>query len=339
MAAIASTDNSNVLEVHNLKTRFHTQDGTIHAVNGVSFKLKEGELLGIVGESGCGKSVTVMSLLKLIPMPPGDIADGSAFFQDRDLIAMGPDDIRQVRGYKIGFIFQDPMTSLNPVLTIGRQIIEPLRTHLGISKKEAEEKAVKLLELIGISKAETRLNDYPYQFSGGMRQRVMIAIALSCSPKILIADEPTTALDVTIQAQIIDLVKQLREEIGMSIIWITHDLGVVAGIADRVMVMYAGYIIERAPVKTLYSQPKHPYTLGLLGSLPRIEERSVDRLTNIEGQPPNLYREPTACPFAPRCPYVFDRCLEENPPIIPINDSHELACWWDVDNGAPRNGR
>ncbi len=339
MAAKASMGTNNVLEVNNLKTRFHTQDGTVHAVNGVSFNLKEGELLGIVGESGCGKSVTVMSLLKLIPIPPGEIASGEAIFQDEDLIAMTPDQIRKVRGYKIGFIFQDPMTSLNPVLTIGQQITEPLRVHLGMNKKEAEKTAVKLLQLIGIPKAESRLDDYPHQFSGGMRQRVMIAIALSCTPKILIADEPTTALDVTIQAQIIDLVKELRKEFGMSIIWITHDLGVVAGLADRVIVMYGGYIVEQSPVKELYGDPKHPYTQGLLGSLPRLEERSVDRLTNIQGQPPNLLREPTSCPFAPRCPYVFERCVNENPTLLPVTSNHEVACWWNVEAGEPRNDR
>jgi oligopeptide transport system ATP-binding protein len=336
MASITSKDLSNVLEVYNLKTRFHTQDGTVHAVNGVSFNLKEGELLGIVGESGCGKSVTVMSLLKLIPMPPGDIVDGKANFQGQDLISMGPDDIRRVRGHKIGFIFQDPMTSLNPVLTIGQQIMEPLRAHLGMSHAEAKESVVRLLQLIGIPRAESRLDDYPHQFSGGMRQRVMIAIALSCNPKILIADEPTTALDVTIQAQIIDLVKQLRKEFNMSIIWITHDLGVIAGIADRVIVMYGGYIVEKANVKDLYRDPQHPYTQGLLGSLPRLEERIVDRLINIKGQPPNLMSEPNSCPFAPRCPHVFERCVQANPTLLPVDHEHEVACWWDVSNGVPR---
>jgi oligopeptide/dipeptide ABC transporter ATP-binding protein len=339
MAATTSQNGSKILEVNNLKTHFHTQDGTVFAVNGVSFDLHEGELLGIVGESGCGKSVTMMSLLKLIPIPPGEIADGEAFFEEHDLISMDSDDIRKIRGYKIGFIFQDPMTSLNPVLTIGHQITEPLRTHLGLSKSEAEENAVKILELIGIPSAGERLNDYPHQFSGGMRQRVMIAIALACYPKILIADEPTTALDVTIQAQIIDLVKELRKELGMSIIWITHDLGVIAGLADRVMVMYGGYIVEEAPVKTLYESPKHPYTQGLLGSLPRLEERSVERLTNIKGQPPNLLSEPKSCPFSPRCPFVFEKCVEHNPLLLSIDENHKVACWWDIENGAPRNGR
>jgi oligopeptide transport system ATP-binding protein len=337
MAATTSQKGSKILEVHNLKTRFHTQDGTVYAVNGISFDLYEGELLGIVGESGCGKSVTMMSLLKLIPIPPGEIADGEAIFEEHNLISMSPEELRHIRGYKIGFIFQDPMTSLNPVLTIGHQIIEPLQAHLGLSKAEADKTAVKILELIGIPKAKKRLNDYPHQFSGGMRQRVMIAIALSCYPKILIADEPTTALDVTIQAQIIDLVKELRKELGMSIIWITHDLGVIAGLADRVVVMYGGYIVEEALVRDLYENPQHPYTQGLLGSLPRLDERSVERLTNIKGQPPNLLSEPTSCPFAPRCPYVFEKCVNENPMLTYSGENHKVACWWDIKDGAPRH--
>jgi len=337
MTATAVRDKPSVLTVENLKTRFHTQDGTVFAVNGVSFDLKEGELLGIVGESGCGKSVTVMSLLKLIKIPPGEVAEGKAIFQGRDLLAMKSSDLQNVRGHQIGFIFQDPMTSLNPVMTIGQQIMEPIRTHLGKSSAEARNSAIELLRIIGIPRAEDRLSDYPHQFSGGMRQRVMIAIALSCWPQILIADEPTTALDVTIQAQILDLVKNLRQELHMSIIWITHDLGVVAGIADRVMVMYGGYIVERAPVKVLYRRPIHPYTKGLLGSLPRLEERTVDRLINIKGQPPNLMNEPTSCPFAPRCTYVFERCVAENPKLVFVDDQHEVACWWDVENGVPRD--
>ena len=336
MAATADKEKPTVLKVENLKTRFHTQDGTIHAVNGVSFDLKEGELLGIVGESGCGKSVTVMSLSRLIPIPPGEIVQGKAIFQDRDLLSMKISDVRHVRGHQIGFIFQDPMTSLNPVMTIGQQIMEPIRAHLGESSEEARKSAIEILNMIGIPQAEARLSDYPHQFSGGMRQRVMIAIALSCWPQILIADEPTTALDVTIQAQILDFIKNLRQELHMSIIWITHDLGIVAGIADRVMVMYGGYIVERAPVKTLYRTPLHPYTRGLLGSIPRLEERTVERLTNIKGQPLNLLSEPTSCPFAPRCPFVFERCLEENPGLIRVDGQHEVACWWDVENGTRR---
>jgi peptide/nickel transport system ATP-binding protein/oligopeptide transport system ATP-binding protein len=231
------------------------------------------------------------------------------------------------------------MTSLNPVLTNGRQIMEPLRVHLGMSRDAANKRAVELLELVGIPMAASRLRDYPHQFSGGMRQRVMIAIALACSPQILIADEPTTALDVTIQAQIIDLVKHLRAELCMSIIWITHDLGVVAGIADRVMVMYGGLVVEQAPVRELYGNPQHPYTQGLLGSLPRLEGRQSERLTNIKGQPPTLLSEPQSCPFAPRCPYVYERCLKENPTLFPITDVQEAACWWDTEKGTPRYDR
>ena len=325
-----------VLEVNNLKTHFHTQDGTVHAVNGVSFYLEEGELLGVVGESGSGKSVTMMSLLQLIPMPPGKITAGQAIFGDNDLLHISSDEMRQVRGGQIGFIFQDPMTSLNPVLTIGKQLTEALETHLGMTKEIARQRAVELLQLVGIPMAESRLNDFPHQFSGGMRQRVMIAIALSCNPQLLIADEPTTALDVTIQAQIIALIQRLREELGMAIIWITHDLGVVAGIADRVMVMYGGFIVERADVVSLYRSPQHPYTRGLLGSLPRVDTDRAERLTNIKGQPPNLLAEPKSCPFAPRCPYAYERCLQENPQLLSINNKQEVACWWDIDQARPR---
>jgi len=328
-------DNQAALEVNNLKTRFHTRDCTIFAVNGVSFTLKKGELLGIVGESGCGKSVTVKSLLGLIPMPPGKITSGSAIFEGKDLISLEKDEIRQIRGNKIGFIFQDPMSSLNPVLTIGHQIMEPMETHLGLSSKEAKKKTIELLHLIGFPKAESRLSDYPHQFSGGMRQRVMIAIALSCNPQVLIADEPTTALDVTIQTQIVDLIKTLRKEFNMSIIWITHNLGLIAGIADRVMVMYGGSIIERAPVLQIYSDPRHPYTQGLLGSLPRLGNRKAERLTNIKGQPPSLTCKPFGCPFAPRCSYAFKKCWEENPVLHPVNTSHDVACWWDIKKGDP----
>jgi oligopeptide/dipeptide ABC transporter ATP-binding protein len=331
-----SVDSPKVLDVADLHTRFYTQDGIVHAVNGVSFSLNEGEMLGIVGESGSGKSVTMMSLLKLIPMPPGEISSGTAMFNERDLLAMEGNEIRRVRGGQIGFIFQDPMTSLNPVLSVGRQLAEPLRTHLDMSREEANRRAVELLELVGIPNAERRLNEYPHQFSGGMRQRVMIAIALACSPQLLIADEPTTALDVTIQAQIIDIVKRLRRELGMSIIWITHDLGVVAGLADRVFVMYGGLIVEKAKVKDLYGDPQHPYTHGLLGSLPRLDEQRASRLTNIKGQPPDLLMPITGCPFLPRCPYAFERCQEENPMLIPVAGEHEVACWWDIKRGEPR---
>lgn len=326
-----------LLEVDNLTTRFNTQDGTVHAVNGVSFTLHEGELLGVVGESGSGKSVTMMSLLQLIPMPPGEIVDGEAMFGDSDLIAMTTDEIRDVRGSQIGFIFQDPMTSLNPVLTIGKQITEPLVIHKNMSQAEANERAVELMELVGIPMAEARLRDYPHQFSGGMRQRVMIAIALACSPPVLIADEPTTALDVTIQAQIIELVKDLREKIGMAVVWITHDLGVVAGVADRVMVMYGGQVVERSEVDSLYEKPLHPYTQGLLHSLPRLDQRGQD-LVSIPGRPPNLTSSPTSCSFAPRCQFAYKRCLTENPVLQEVRSGHEVACWWDVETGGPRYG-
>jgi oligopeptide transport system ATP-binding protein len=328
-----------VLEVKDLVTRFHTQDGVVHAVNGVSFTLNESETLGVVGESGCGKSVTMMSLLQLIPTPPGKIVSGEANFLGNDLLKMSRDEIRAVRGAQIGMVFQDPMTSLNPVLTIGRQLTEPLELHMGMSREQARERAVELLRLVGIPSAEGRLEDYPHQFSGGMRQRVMIAMALACTPQILIADEPTTALDVTIQAQIIDLVKRLRQELGTAIIWITHDLGIIAGIAHRVMVMYAGFIVERAPVKELYANPQHPYTRGLIGSLPRVDDEQARRLVNIEGLPPDLLDKPVGCQFAPRCPYAYDRCRTEIPELRPVEVGHEVACWWDIDRRKPRYDR
>ncbi|MBF8281686.1 MAG: putative ABC transporter ATP-binding protein [Anaerolineales bacterium] len=330
---------STVLEVKDLVTRFHTHEGTVHAVNGVSFHLDEGETLGVVGESGCGKSVTMLSLLRLIPVPPGKIEQGEALFLGNDLLKMDPEEIRSVRGAQIGMVFQDPMTSLNPVLTIGKQLMEPIQLHQGRTREQAKARAVELLELVGIPSAESRLDDYPHQFSGGMRQRVMIAMALACSPQILIADEPTTALDVTIQAQIIELVKRLQRVLGMAIIWITNDLGIVAGLANRVMVMYAGFVVERAPVKDLYARPLHPYTRGLLGSLPRVDEERNERLVNIEGLPPDLLAAPRSCPFAPRCPYVYDRCRAENPALEVVEKGHAVACWWDVEQGKPRYDR
>jgi oligopeptide transport system ATP-binding protein len=324
-----------ILKVEDLATRFHTPDGTIFAVNGVSFNLKEGETLGVVGESGCGKSVTMLSLLQLIPTPPGEIAAGKAYFHDNDLLMLKPDEIRGVRGSQIGMVFQDPMTSLNPVLTIGRQVSEPLILHLKMNKKEADDRVIELLRLVGIPEAEKRLNQYPHQFSGGMRQRVMIAMALACNPQILIADEPTTALDVTIQAQIIELVKRLRDELGMSIIWITHDLGIIAGLAHRVMVMYGGFIVEEADVKELYANPQHPYTVGLLNSLPRMDSKERHKLQDIPGLPPVLLEMPKSCPFAPRCPYVFDKCVQ-NPPLLEVGLNHRSACWWDIQEGRAR---
>jgi oligopeptide transport system ATP-binding protein len=328
---------SKLLEVKGLETRFFTQDGVVHAVNGISYYVDEGETLAIVGESGCGKSVGVMSLLRLIPIPPGKITGGEVWFESKDLLRMTDDEIRQVRGNRIAMIFQDPMTSLNPVLTIGFQISEALTLHMGMDKAAARKRTVELLELVGIPKAADRLDDYPHQFSGGMRQRVMIAMGLSCNPQLLIADEPTTALDVTIQAQITDLVKRLRDEIGMAIIWITHDLGVVAGLADRMIVMYAGFIVEEAAVKELYGNPRHPYTVGLLGSLPRLDVGRSHRLTSIEGLPPDLIDLPAGCPFYARCKYRIDRCISENPPLAPVAPGHKIACWVDVRTGEGRS--
>lgn len=323
-----------MMEVKNLVTRFHTQEGTVYAVNGVSYKLHEGETLGVVGESGSGKSVHVLSIMGLIPSPPGRIESGEVLFRGRDLLKLTPEEMRAVRGAEIAMVFQDPMTSLNPVLTIGTQITEALKLHLGMSDKEANERAASLLTMVGIPDAAKRLNNYPHQFSGGMRQRAMIAMALSCNPKLLIADEPTTALDVTIQAQILDLVRRLRDEIGMAMIWITHDLGIVAGLADTVQVMYGGRVVERGSSKEVFKDTRHPYTLGLLKSLPRHDKRSGgEKLIQIEGSPPDMRKEPKGCPFAPRCTYRIDRCTEEMPPLEPGPESspeHLKACWVDV---------
>jgi oligopeptide transport system ATP-binding protein len=326
---------ANLLDVQGLETQFRTPDGIVRAVNGVSLTLNEGETLGIVGESGCGKTVTVLSILRLIAIPPGKIVAGKANFRGQDLLQMSNEDIRQIRGAQISMIFQDPMTSLNPVLTIERQLTEPLLLHLGMNKGQARNRAVELLGIVGIPNARERLRDYPHQFSGGMRQRVMIAMALACDPQILIADEPTTALDVTIQAQIVELVKRLRDELGMAIIWITHDLGIIAGLAQRVMVMYGGLVIEEAPVRELYANPSHPYTLGLLGSLPRVDEER-ERLVSIEGVPPILYQKPTGCPFAPRCKWAMEHCWKENPILETIGPDHRMACWVDTKTGRAR---
>ena len=275
----------------------------------------------------------MLSLLRLIQMPPGHITAGEAFFDGQDLLKMTHEDIRHVRGSRIGFVFQDPMTSLNPVLTIGTQLEEPLLLHLGMNKHQARDRATELLSLVGIPNARERLPDFPHQFSGGMRQRMMIAMALACGPQILIADEPTTALDVTIQAQIIELVKKLRDELGMAIIWITHDLGVIAGLARRVFVMYAGCIIETALVEDLYTHPTHPYTIGLLGSLPRLDSHTHQKLYSIEGLPPILYEKPNSCPFSPRCRWSIERCRRENPALKEISPGHLVACWADILDG------
>jgi oligopeptide transport system ATP-binding protein len=328
------------MEVKDLTTRFHTQEGTVYAVNGINYTLNEGETLGIVGESGSGKSVQSLSILRLIPSPPGEIESGVVNFRGRDLLKISEEEMRQVRGAEIAMIFQDPMTSLNPVLTIGYQITEALQLHLGMNQTQARERAVELLTLVGIPLAEKRLDDYPHQFSGGMRQRAMIAMALSCNPQLLIADEPTTALDVTIQAQIVELVKRLRDKIGMAIIWITHDLGVISGMADTIQVMYAGYIVERGPVSEIFRDTRHPYTLGLRQSLPRIDRRG-ERLVPIEGAPPDMRKKPVGCPFVPRCPYRIDICSVEMPPLVPVEGGtadHIAACHVDVRKGVPERG-
>lgn len=316
-----------VLDVRNLKTVFKTRNGEVHAVNDVSFSLEPGELLGVVGESGSGKSVTMMSLLGLLPSPPADVRGGQVHFEGMDLLDVPFETLRSVRGGKIGFIFQDPMTSLNPVFKVGMQIMEPLRKHMGLDKKAARIRARELLELVGIPDADARLDDYPHQFSGGMRQRVMIAIALACDPKVLIADEPTTALDVTIQAQILELMQELRTKLGMAVIWITHDLGVIAGIADRVMVMYGGQVVEHAPVQELFQNPQHPYTKALLTTIPKVSGDRAKRLTIIEGQPPIMGAAPAACPFMDRCPVAIPVCARKNPTRFEVNDGHDAACF------------
>lgn len=323
-----------ILEVENLVVKFNTLEGTVNAVNGVSFAAEAGKTLGIVGESGCGKSVSVLSIMGLIPDPPGKIETGRIQFQGKDLLALDTKAMEKVRGARIGMVFQDPMTSLNPVLTIGSQISEAMILHQGISREEARRKSLELLSLMGIPNPEERFDDFPHQFSGGMRQRVMIAMALSCSPDILIADEPTTALDVTIQAQILELTKRLQYELGMGIIWITHDLGVIAELADRVVVMYAGYVVEEADVFDLYKHPRHPYTLALLDSLPSVDRsRAHERLATIPGSPPDGIAIFAGCPLAPRCRFAVDRCLHENPGLEWVGSEHKAACWVDTKTG------
>lgn len=329
------TDHPVILQVRDLTTRFYTDDGTVYAVNGISYDLHEGETLGIVGESGCGKSVHALSIMGLIPNPPGEVVDGTATFQNQDLLSLSPEEMRAIRGSRIAMIFQDPMTSLNPVLTIGLQITEALTLHLGMTQQQAKDRAVELLKMVGIPGAEQRVQSYPHEFSGGMRQRAMIAMALACNPQILIADEPTTALDVTIQAQILDLVKRLRAKLGMAMIWITHDLGIIAGLADRVIVMYAGYIVETASVQDLFADPRHPYTVGLLASLPRVDKKINERLIPIAGRPPDLIGLPRGCPFAPRCTYVLDKCWTQNPALRGVGERHEIACWVEIQEVIP----
>ncbi len=318
---------SPLLNVRDLETRFFTPDGMVHAVNGISYGINPGETIGIVGESGSGKSISVLSILRLIPSPPGKITRGEILFEGRDLLKMDEKTLRQIRGNQIAMIFQDPMTSLNPVLTIGKQITESLQLHLGLTQKQAKHHAIELLKQVGIPDAKRRISQYPHQFSGGMRQRVMIAMGLACQPKLLIADEPTTALDVTIQAQVVALIKTLRQDRGMAVIWITHDLALLAGLADRILVMYAGQIIEQATVNQLYQNPSHPYTIGLLESLPRLDRDRQQTLPTIEGIPPDLINYPKGCPFAPRCSVAIDHCFEANPSLETIEHQHEVACW------------
>jgi oligopeptide transport system ATP-binding protein len=318
-----------LLSVQNLRTHFRVRDGIVRAVDGVSYAIERGKTLGLVGESGCGKSVSALSVMRLI-RAPGDIVGGEVMWQDRDLRGLSDREMRRVRGDEISMIFQEPMTALNPVFNTGNQIGEVLREHRDFSRKQRYERTIEVLRLVGIPQPEQRVKAYPHELSGGMRQRVMIAMGLSCNPQLLIADEPTTALDVTIQAQIIDLVDRLRKELGMAIIWITHDLGVVAGMAERVIVMYSGFIIEAATVNDLYAQPHHPYTLGLLRSIPRLDEAHKERLVPIDGLPPDLLDEPSHCPFAPRCEFVIEKCWQENPPLETVADDHLSACWRDI---------
>jgi len=320
-------ENRPLLEVNNLEVAFFTKDGVVRAVNGISYAVEEGDILGVVGESGCGKSVSMMSMLRLLPEPPARIMGGQALLNGRDLLRMKSAEINRVRGAEIAIVFQDPMTSLNPVMTIGDQIAESMQVNLGLSHHQAIQKTIQLLERVGIPKPADRVKDYPHQFSGGMRQRVMIAIAISCQPKLLIADEPSTALDVTIQAQIVDLVKQLQKELDMAVIWITHDLGVIARLAKRVNVMYAGYIVEMGPIISVFKRPAHPYTIGLLGSLPGKQVATDQDLIYIEGAPPDMIRLPKGCPFELRCPYRSDVCSDEHPPLASVGKDHQAACW------------
>ena len=327
-----------LLEIKDLKTRFYTDEGVVQAVNGISYGMEEGGILGVVGESGCGKSVHALSIMRLIPDPPGKIDSGEIWFYGRDLLELSENEMRSIRGSQIAMVFQDPMTSLNPVYTVGDQINEALKLHQGMDDKQATERATELLTMVGIPEAKQRVDDYPHQFSGGMRQRAMIAMALSCNPKLLIADEPTTALDVTIQAQIVDLVKRLQENLGMAIMWITHDLGVVAELAQKVNVMYAGYIVERGNVREIFKRTRHPYTIGLLGSLPRIDDPPGTKLSSIPGLPPDLLALPPGCPFVARCTYAIDHCHEEMPPLEEVDGSdHIVACWrWqDIEGRMP----
>jgi oligopeptide transport system ATP-binding protein len=332
-----------LLEVRDLQTWFFTREGVVRAVDGVSFDIRGGEALGVVGESGCGKSVTASSLMRLIPQPPGKIVAGSIMLDEDgnkiDLVTADDDEMRRIRGRTISMIFQDPMTSLNPVLTIGYQMMEPLKIHFGMDHTAARNRTIELLAAVGIPAAAARLNDYPHHFSGGMRQRVMVAMALACNPKLLIADEPTTALDVTVQAQLLDLIRSLCQDTGAAVMIITHDLGVVADLCDRVQVMYAGQIIEAGTADEIFDDPQHPYTVGLMQSVPRLGANVRNRLTPIEGMPPDLIQPPAGCRFAPRCPHAFEKCIEP-PPRVHLGGEHFSACWLAVEEiGVPATAK
>lgn len=320
-----------ILDVKNLQTHFKTDSGVVKAVDGVSFKVRRGETLGIVGESGSGKSVSNLSVMRLIPSPPGKIVGGEVIYNGEDLLKKPLKEMRDIRGNKISMIFQDPMTSLNPFLRISTQMIETIVLHQGLSKDEAREKAVEMLRMVSIPNPAKRIDNYPHQFSGGMRQRVMIAMALSCNPELLIADEPTTALDVTIQAQILDLIKDLSKELDTAVVMITHDLGVVAGMCDNICVMYAGKIVERASTIELFNDPKHPYTRGLIKSVPRPDKGYQERLYSIPGAPPNLINLPDCCPFYPRCDKVKDICKKQYPPLKKFDNGREVNCWHEME--------
>ncbi|SDX20983.1 oligopeptide transport system ATP-binding protein [Marininema mesophilum] len=328
-------DRKNVLEVKDLHVSFHTYNGEVQAVRGVSFEVKNGETVAIVGESGCGKSVTSQSIMRLIPQPPGVIKHGEILFEGNDLTKLPEKKMEEMRGKEIAMIFQDPMTSLNPTMTVGKQIMEGLIKHQKLGKAEARQKALEMLRLVGIPSPDSRINQYPHQFSGGMRQRAMIAIALSCAPKLLIADEPTTALDVTIQAQILHLMNDLKEKMDTSIILITHDLGVVAETADRVVVMYAGKVVETGTVEEIFYKPRHPYTWGLMGSMPRLNLSRDTELSPILGTPPNLLTPPKGCPFASRCEHAMQVCKEHMPETTNSSDSHQVACWLEHPMAKP----
>jgi oligopeptide/dipeptide ABC transporter ATP-binding protein len=316
-----------LLDVQDLRTHFAISGAVVRAVDGVSWDVRPGETVALVGESGCGKSVSALSVMRLVSQPAGRIVGGRILFKGKNLLDLSEDEMRQIRGRDIGMIFQEPMTSLNPVLSVGRQLTEPVEIHLGMTPTQSRARAMELLSLVGVSDAERRLRQYPHQFSGGMRQRMMIAMALACNPALVLADEPTTALDVTIQAQILELMKGLSRRLGAAMLMITHNLGVVARYADRVNVMYAGKIVERATAREIYANPRHPYTLGLLRSVPRLDEPRRSRLEPIPGQPPDLSRLPVGCSFAPRCPYVIERCRAEVPPLEPVDEGHVSACW------------